>query len=296
MRSFLTRSLLHLLSWLPLPLNHLAGHALGLGFYLIPNKVKRISRINLALCLPDYNERQREQLLRSSLIEMGKSVTELGPLWLWRPEKLLRRIGQVHNEDCLEQALAHQKGIILLTPHLGCWELAGLFFANRHPITSLYRPPKLKNFEAFLNNARQRSGAKLVPTNTTGVKALYATLARHDTVGILPDQDPGKGGGIQVPFFGVNANTIKLISRLVNKTGARVVMVYARRLPKGKGYDIHYQTPNEAIYSSDLATSCRAMNEAVESCIRDNIEQYQWAYKRFKTREDGKPSPYDPAA
>lgn len=293
MRSFLTRSLLRVLSWLPLRLNHRVGHWVGLAFYLIPNKVKHTSRINLALCLPDYSEQQREQLLRASLIEMGKSVTELGPLWLWKPEKLLQRIQHVHHEDRLEQAQAYQKGVILLTPHLGCWELAGLYFADRHPITSLYRPPKLKNFEAYLNRARQRSGAKLVPTNTTGVKALYATLARHDTVGILPDQDPGKGGGIQVPFFGVNANTIKLIPRLINKTGARVVMVYARRLPKGKGYDIHYQTPDESIYSTELETSCRAMNDAVASCIRDNIEQYQWAYKRFKTQENGRQSPYD---
>jgi KDO2-lipid IV(A) lauroyltransferase len=171
--------------------------------------------------------------------------------------------------------------------------LNSLFFANRHPITCLYRPPKLENFEAFLNKARQRSGARLVPTNTAGVKTLYATLAQHDTVGILPDQDPGKGGGIQAPFFGINANTIKLIPRLISKTGARVVMVYARRLPRGRGYHIHYLRPDDDIYSADIASSCKAMNRAVESCIRDNMSQYQWAYKRFKTQADGQRSPYD---
>ena len=293
MRSVLIRSLLHILSWMPLPLNHAVGYILGLTLYLVPNKVRRISRINLALCLPEHTPERRDKLLRASLIEMGKSVTELGPLWLWKPEKLLQRIRHVVGEDCMQQAMDHQKGIILLTPHLGCWELNSLFFANRHPITCLYRPPKLKNLEVFLNKARQRSGARLVPTNTTGVKTLYATLAQHDTVGILPDQDPGRGGGIQAPFFSMHANTIKLIPRLINKTGARVVMVYAHRLPWGKGYDIHYQTPEDDIYSADLLTACTAMNRAVESCIRDNIEQYQWAYKRFKTQADGKPSPYD---
>lgn len=293
MRSLLIRFLLHVLSWLPLWVNRALGYALGLCFYLIPNKVKRTSRINLSLCLPDFSEQQRQVLLRDSLIEMGKSVTELGPLWLWKPLSLLQRVKVIDNEACMQRALAQHKGVIVLAPHLGCWELIALFLAHRQPITCLYRPPKLKNFETFLNKARQRSGARLVPTNTAGVKAIFTTLALHHTVGILPDQDPGKGGGIQVPFFGVSANTLKLIPRLINKTGARVVAVYARRLPGSQGYSIHYVEPDNDIYSTDLSTACAAMNRVVESCVRDNMSQYQWAYKRFKTRVDGQRSPYD---
>lgn len=293
MRSLVIRSILRALALFPLPANHALGYLLGLAFYLLPNKTKRISEINIAMCLPEYTPEQRRKLLRASLIETGKSVTEIGPLWLWKPDRLQRLIKGTENQAILEQAHAQQKGIIILTPHLGSWELTSLQYARRWPVTCLYRPPKIKSLELPIIQARERTGACLVPTNTRGVKALYAALARKETIGILPDQDPGKGGSVFAPFFGVHASTIKLVSRLINKTGAQVLMTYARRLPRGQGYIIHYLKPDDAIYSSDPNISAAAMNRAVETCVRENISQYQWAYKRFKTRPEGEASAYD---
>lgn len=292
MRYQLIRLILRLLAFLPLPANHALGTMIGLCLYWLPTKVKHIARINLSLCLPDMSEQQRKTLLRQSLIEMGKSFTELGPLWLWKPEKLMRHIKGVENEACLLEALAKQQGLIILTPHLGCWELTSLHYASSRTVTCLYRPPKIQELEAVLNQARQRTGANLVPTNTTGVKALFAALSRKEAVGILPDQDAGNGG-VFVPFFGVSANTVKLIPRLINKTHAQVLMVYARRLTRGRGYVIHFLKPEDDIYSSDLEVSASAMNRAVETCIRENISQYQWGYKRFKRRQEGETSYYD---
>ncbi len=292
MRYQLIRLILRLLALLPLPANHALGAFIGICLYWLPNKVKHITRINLALCLPEYNEQQRNTLLRKSLIETGKSATELGPLWLWKADKLLRHVKGIEHEGLLHEAQEKQQGLIILTPHLGCWELNGLYCANKMTVTSLYRPPKIQALETFLCQARERTGATLVPTNINGVKSLYAALARQETIGILPDQDAGNGG-IFVPFFGVSANTVKLIPRLINKTHAQVIMVYARRLPRGRGYIIHYLKPEDDIYSPDLAVSAAAMNRAVETCIRENINQYQWGYKRFKRRPDGEISPYD---
>jgi KDO2-lipid IV(A) lauroyltransferase len=292
MRALIIRFTLRALALLPLPINHALGYLLGMAFYLLPNKVKRISHINITLCLPEYSAQQRKTLLRKSLLEMGKSVTEMGPMWYWNAARLLSRITEVKNEALLLQALAHQQGVILLTPHLGSWELTSLQYARTWPITCLYRPPRIQALEIPINQARERTGAHLVPTNTSGVKALYAALARKEAIGLLPDQDPGKGGSVFVPFFGVAASTVKLVSRLINKTGAQVVMIYARRLPRGKGYIIHYLKPDDAIYASDPNISASAMNRAVEACVRENITQYQWAYKRFKTRPDGESSPY----
>jgi KDO2-lipid IV(A) lauroyltransferase len=292
MRSLVIRTTLRALALLPLPLNHALGYLLGLTFYLLPNKTRRISRTNIAMCLPEYSARQRRILLRKSLIEMGKSVTETGPLWLWKPDRLLRLIKGIENGSILHQARAQQKGIIILTPHLGSWELTSLQYARSWPVTCLYRPPKIQSLEIPIKVARERTGACLVPTNTKGVKALYAALARKESIGVLPDQDPGKGGSVFAPFFGVQASTIKLVSRLLNKTGAQVIMIYARRLPRGQGYIIHYLKPGDAIYSPDPIISATAMNCAVEACVRKNISQYQWAYKRFKTRPEGESSPY----
>ena len=292
MRYQLIRLILRLLAFMPLPVNHAFGAFIGFTLYWLPSNIKRITRINLALCLPEYSEHQRKLLLRKSLIEMGKSATELGPLWLWKPAKLLRHIKGIEHEALLHEAQAKQQGLIILTPHLGCWELNGLNCANKMAITSLYRPPKIQAVETFLNQARQRTGATLVPTNINGVKSLYAALARQEAIGILPDQDAGNGG-IFAPFFDISANTVKLIPRLINKTHAQVIMVYARRLAGGRGYVIHYLKPDDDIYSSDLTASATAMNRAVEACIRENIDQYQWGYKRFKRRPDGETSPYD---
>jgi len=293
MRYQLIRFFLHSLALLPLPVNHALGTMIGLVLYYLPNnKVKRITSINLSLCLPEYSELQRKQLLRQSLIETGKSLTELGPLWLWKPDRLLRHVKGIEHEALLQEALTKQQGLIILTPHLGCWELNGLYCASKVKLTSLYRPPKIQAFEAWLNRARQRTGATLVPTNINGVKSLYAALAKKQAIGILPDQDAGDGGAF-IPFFGIQANTVKLIPRLISKTQAQVILVYAQRLTKGRGYKIHFLKPDDEIYSSDLSVSANAMNRAVESCIRENITQYQWGYKRFKRRPNGEISPYD---
>ncbi len=293
MRVPLIRFSLRALAMLPLPLNHALGYLIGMAFYLIPNNTRRICQINIDLCLPDYDARQRRQLLRKSLTETGKSLTEIGALWLWKPEKLMRKIKSIDHEQVLQQAQAKDKGIIILTPHLGSWELTSLYIARQWPITCLYRPPRMQALEDLIKNARERTGARLVPTNTRGVKALYTALADKQSIGILPDQDPGQGGSVFAPFFGVPASTIKLVSRLTQKTGAPVILTTARRLPRGRGYQIDYLQADDDIYSPDAATSAAAMNRAVEKFVRQNIVQYQWSYKRFKTQPDDKTSPYN---
>lgn len=292
MRYYLARLLLSFFALLPLPLNHALGHAIGWMFYVLPNRTRRNTYINLSLCLPELDERQRHRIAKASLIEMGKSATEMGPLWRWRPARILGKVVGIENEHIFNDALARQKGTIIMTPHLGAWEITGLYISATQTVTSLYRPPRLQSIEEMIKTARERTGATLVPTNTRGVKSLFAALSRHEIVGILPDQDPGEDGGIFVPFFGHEANTMKLIPRLAQKTGAAVILVSARRLARGKGYVIRYNAVGENIYSKDIAESATAMNRAIEQTVRENPEQYQWGYKRFRTRADGKPSLY----
>ena len=251
-----------------------------------------MSSTNISLCLPELSDMQRRQLTRDSLIETGKSITEMGPAWFYPANKLLSKIVGFENEQILEQAIAKQQGIIFMTPHLGCWEIAGLYIANRQPLTSLYRPPRIPSLENLITQARQRTGANLVPTTISGVKALFAALAKAETIGILPDQDPGDDGGIFTPFFGQDANTMKLIPKLAHKTGAPVILVVAKRKPFGQGYIMSYHEVDEKIYSSNLLEAATAMNHSIENCVRENPKQYQWSYKRFKRQPEGKPSLY----
>ncbi len=185
------------------------------------------------------------------------------------------------------------QGLIVLSPHLGCWEIAGLYLASRGSVTSLYRPPRKALFEPIIKHARERSGAELVPTDAQGVRRLYKVLQAGGVTGILPDQQPDSNkGAVFAPFFGVPALTMLLVNRLVRKTGAKVVFCYAERLPAGRGFHIHYLPAASDLAADDPMTAAQALNQGVESCIRLAPEQYQWSYKRFKDQPAGSTSPY----
>jgi KDO2-lipid IV(A) lauroyltransferase len=163
------------------------------------------------------------------------------------------------------------------------------------PITVLYRPPRKQWLEEVIVNGRGQSGARMVPTDGRGVKALFSTLRRGEMVAILPDQQPKKAeskAGVFAPFFGVPALTMVLINRLAQKTGAAVVYGFAERLPHSKGFRLHWIEATEALADPDPVVAVTALNQGVEQCVRRCPEQYQWSYRRFEARPDGSRSPY----
>lgn len=292
MRTALAKLVLYGSALLPLSIAHAIGAITGQLLYLIPNRHRRISAINIGLCFPDRDQTQQTRLLRQSLIELGKSVFETGALWRWHSGKALKLVKQVSGEALLEEAFARGKGVILALPHLGAWEMIGLYCSAKYPMTSLYRPPKLESLDTLVRQARQRLGATLVPTDAGGVRALYRALRHNELIAILPDQDPGEAGSVFAPFFGQPAHTMTLVSRLTQKTGARVIFCYAERLRKGKGFHIHFSAAPPAIDADDTLAAVSALNQGIEECVRQCPAQYQWSYKRFKNRPEGQAGPY----
>ncbi|MGB1109516.1 MAG: lysophospholipid acyltransferase family protein [Gammaproteobacteria bacterium] len=281
------------LSLLPLRAAHGLGALIGWAVWLSPGGPKRVALRNVDLCFPDWSEERRRTLARDSLIETGKTLTEMGAMWFWPREKVLGLLQGIEGEEHFERLRDRGKGIIALTPHLGQWEFLGLVTPRFTPMTSLYRPMRMERLEAPITAGRQRTGNRLVPTNSQGVKDIYAALRRNELAGILPDQDPGKSGGEFAPFFGVQTYTMSFVSRLAERTGLGVVVGYAERLPKGKGFKVHVVPVGEAVNSKDLNVSLAAMNATIEQCIRQCPAQYQWIYKRFKRRPEGEPPIYD---
>ncbi|MBI3774738.1 MAG: hypothetical protein HY273_04160 [Gammaproteobacteria bacterium] len=151
----------------------------------------------------------------------------------------------------------------------------------------MYRPPRLRELEALIVESRERFGAHLVPTTAAGVRNLFQVLERGGCVGILPDQDPGEGSGVFAPFFGQRAYSMTLLSRLARKTNAAVFFVYAQRLPRAAGYHLHFVAAHPEIAHADANIATGHLNAGVEACVRTLPEQYQWGYKRFKTRAEG---------
>jgi KDO2-lipid IV(A) lauroyltransferase len=283
--------LLDLLALLPLRGLHRLGWLIGRLFILIPNRERRNAEINLRLCFPEMSTQDRRLLLERCLEEAARTLTEMAGIWCWPIERVLGQIQSIQGTEHLERPSG--QGLIVLSPHLGCWEIAGLYLAKRGSVTSLYRPPRKAIFEPIFKRARERSGAVLVPTDTRGIKRLFKVLQGGGTIGMLPDQQPDSNkGAVFAPFFGVPALTMLLVNRLVRKTDAKVVFCYAERLSKGRGFEIHFLPAAQAVGAADPVAAASALNQGVETCVRRCPQQYQWTYKRFKEQPAGQLSPY----
>ncbi|MDH5784476.1 MAG: lysophospholipid acyltransferase family protein [Chromatiales bacterium] len=281
--------LLRLLGILPLPLLHGSGFLLGWLVSLFPNRHRRISLRNLQLCFPDLDDQQRERLLVKSLQETGKTFMETALMWTGSGRRLMSLVREVEGREYLDAALQRGKGVILAAPHLGCWELIGHYIAISAPITCLYKPPAGQGVEGVMRKGRMHLGVQLAPTDASGVKMMLGLLRRGEVAGILPDQDPLAGNGVFAPFFGIATNTMTLLPRLASKSGAEVLLSYAERLPWGRGYRMHFIPVRDGVAAQEIEDAVGVLNASVEEAIRQCPEQYQWIYKRFRTRPPGEP-------
>ncbi len=287
----LIRALLRLSSWLPLPVAHGIGAALGSVVALLPGRPQEVARVNIKLCFPELDARARRRLYRASFRELGKQLMETGIIW-YAGEPRLQRL--VENPEALD-TLAHRwpqgTGLLMAGPHLGNWELAGLFINSRFRMHSLYRPPRARDLEPLLVEARERTGARSFPATASGIRQLYRMLRDGELVGVLPDQTPRDSGEF-APFFGTPARTMGLLSQMAHKTGAPVLFSFMERLPRGRGFRMHVVPAPDGIDSDDPVVAATAVNAGVEACVRLAPAQYQWTYRRFRPAPPGQPNPY----
>lgn len=292
LRAVSGRAFVALTGVLPFRASYAAGGLLGRLVYALPSRTRRVTRINLGLCFPELDEREREVIGRRSAASSARFALELGGIWRRGRGSVLSLIREVHGLEHARAAFDRGKGLIAITPHLGSWELAGLWASTCWPTTALYKPPRSGDLEPYYRARRERFGARLAPASPSGVAALLRALGRNELVAILPDQDPGRGSGILVPFFGVPANTSVLIPRLIQRTGASAVLAACVRLPGGRGFAMHVEPASAALGDADVEVATRALNADLERLVRRFREQYLWAYKRFRRRPPGVPSRY----
>ena len=270
-------SVFRLFSVLPLWLLHAIGAALGwLAFLASPTYRRRF--LDNAACagyaLAD---------VRAAVAHAGRMVAEAPRLWL-APES---PACEIRNPECVERAWSRGRGIVFLTPHIGCFELSVQAVSQRWspvhgPITILYRPARQRWLAEVMQTARNRPGIAAVPTTLQGVRQMLKALRRGEAVGLLHDQVPPQGLGLWSPFFGREAYTMTLAARLVQQTGAMPLLAWGERLPRARGYCIHLRPFPEAL-SSDLDTAVGQINRAMEQLIRQCPGQYLWGYGRYKT-------------
>jgi KDO2-lipid IV(A) lauroyltransferase len=266
--------LLRLVARLPLPLLHVVGGALGWVVYLISPRYRRMIRSNLESA--GFGAAR----LRASVVrETGKGALEIPAIWL-APGGASGLVVEESGWKHVESAAGANKGLILLTPHLGCWEVSGQYISSRIPITVMYSPPNLKSLEPLMREGRNRGAAmNSVPADMRGVRAMLKALRRGEAIGILPDQVPGVGEGEWAEFFGRPAYTMTLVGRLSEQTGAPVLMCYSRRLPRGRGYRFEIEP---LLAARPPESRVRTLNRSLEDLIRRCPEQYLWSYNRYK--------------
>lgn len=271
-------TLLSLFRILPLSTTHCLGAALGHVLYLCSLRTRKRIHNNLKKSGLAKDETHFNQLKRANIQALGKSMLETFAIWQKDEATLQNLVKKVHGWEIVETALAEKKGIIFLTPHLGCFEIASIFYGARHPVTVLFRPPKLSFFNKIISKGRQRKGVTLAEANAGGVRKLMQALKRGEAIGILPDQVPKAGEGEWADFFGEPAYTMTLASKLANKTKATVIMAFSERLEDSTGFIIHLKK----VDSIETAT---LLNQAVEAQIAQKPEQYLWSYNRYKKRQ-----------
>jgi len=282
---------LRALSLLPLRAAHGIGALAGRALALAPTRERHVTEVNLSLAMPELSEVERARLVRLSLAHLGRMAAELGMLWTGSASRVLPLVRSVGGRGIIDEALAAGRGVFVVTPHLGSWEMLLLHLGASHGIATFYRPQRIRELDDFVRRARERTGGRALPP-ISAVREARRILENGGICGMASDQDPGEGSSVFVPFMGRLANTRTLPGRLVASTGALLVIAVAERLPRGAGFAVHLERASADAHSEDAAIAARALNEDIERIIRARPEQYLWSYKRFRIRADGEPDPY----
>lgn len=279
-------SLLRLYARLPLSVIHALGAALGLLALLAPGFRRTIAG-NLATAGLSASGR-----VRRVAMELGKEIAELPAIWLRPVAEATAWVRQVDGWEQVEAARAAGKGILMLGPHLGGLELAGLYIAERLPITVLYRRLRQDWAHELMLIGRQRAHGQPVEATLAGVRALFAALKRNQAAWILPDQYVHKGEGHWAPFLGDWTHMPTLLYKMHEKTGAALILFVCERLPRGRGFRLRFETlpPPPA----DLDLAMRQVNAALEAKIHALPDQYLWSYQLHR-RSRHNPAPEGPA-
>jgi Kdo2-lipid IVA lauroyltransferase/acyltransferase len=287
-------TLLRLLGVLPLSWLHALGAVLGRLAYQFHGATRARQGANFALAAAK-NSAFRQIPAAHIAAETGKQLFEMP--WIWG--KPWSAIAPQVALDAQSLAIIKKPGaVIFLTPHLGCFEVAGYCVGHERTFTVMYRKPRINGLDAIMRAGRAKGQVVCVPADLSGVKAMFKALKRGEAVGILPDQTPTAGEGAWVPFFGKPAYTMILTAALAERTGARLVMVIGTRLPSGAGWAVRaYEIPAlPAAQFDDEYAATRALNEHVEAAIALNPTQYLWSYNRYKQSGGAPPPPEKIAA
>jgi KDO2-lipid IV(A) lauroyltransferase len=252
------------------------GAGAGVLYYALSPRYRRHTRANLALAFPDAGLGRRLAVSAGA----GRGAIEGVRVLARPPEESRHRVRETIGWEALEAALADGCGVLLISPHLGCFEVVGPW-KGEHPLTALYRPNRIAMLQSLIEHGRLRY-AQLAPVDRGGVRAVLSALKRGEIVLMLPDQVPNAGEGVWEPFFGRPAYTMTLAARLSEVAGVRTFFYCGEILPRGGGFRLHFLEPDPPVTGNTRARVA-AINRNVELLALRHPDQYLWGYNRYKT-------------
>jgi len=280
MKINLSRTVLWLLAWLPLPVIRALGGLLGGLASALPWRKRALVHSNLARAFPALDDASIRRLARRSMAEIARTALEVAPLWHRNACWIEKRILPVQGWEHIDRAMAAGRGLLVLGGHLGQWELSILYGSLNLPIAYLYKPPKSDAVDRVLTRHRQRFGAELIPTGGLSMRRAVRQLRSGQALGMLFDQLPKGGDSVRADFFGQPVETMTLPWRLIRSTGCAVVMGHCMRNCGSGGWRIVIEPVPEADHP-DPMVAASAMNQVLEQAIRRAPAQYLWQYRRF---------------
>ena len=248
----------------------------------------RVTRRNLELAFPELDAAQRARLHREVLRTTARQALETLYLWTHDPARnLSRHLRERHGEALYDAALASGKGVIVIAPHYGNWELLNQWLASRGPIAIVYAPPENPVGDEFLQLCRGGDNVRQVRAEGPAVRQLFKVLKEGGATGILPDQQPKNGDGVFVPFFGIQALTMTLVNRLAERTGATLLYGWCERTGPDLDFALDIEPAETQIADPDLPLAAATLSSGIERIARRDPAQYQWTYKRYTLRPPG---------
>lgn len=274
----------HIFKYVPLSVLQMLARFVAWIIMWLPNlSLVRTIKINMMLIAPKLSEPEKQTLVKDIVRHQCLSSVESIKSWAMSPEWSIAQIRDVHNKELLLEGLASPNGMLAIVPHLGTWEMMNAWLNQFGAPTIMYKPVKGNITNDFVLQGRARLNATLVPTDGSGVKAVFKTLKRGGFSIVLPDHVPDPSGGVVVPFFGVKTLTSTLASKLASKTKCALVGISCIRRDDRSGFDIYcYKLDDPALYDRDASVAAHALNQAMENMITDNFNHYMWGYRRFK--------------
>jgi KDO2-lipid IV(A) lauroyltransferase len=273
-----------LLARVPLPWMQCVGAILGWVVWVVSPAYRHSFVANVkASGIPSH-------LAKPAIAAAGMVVSELPWVWMRPHSQTLKGLVQFDGAEHFEAAMRAGKGVIIMSPHIGSWEIGAQAIAEKFgpefgDMVVLFRPARKAWLESLVANARTRPYLNSTPTTLSGVRTLIRTLRAGGYTAILPDQVPPMGQGVWAPFFGRDVYTMTLLVKLAQQTGAQVIQTWCERLPIDKGFCLHMQPMNAAEFKDASASPEQAavvVNRGVEDMVRKAPGQYLWAYDRDK--------------